>query len=34
VPLPAALAAMLARPSYAQPLAGDARALGDLLRVP
>ncbi|MBP7788115.1 threonine synthase [Thermomonas sp.] len=34
VPLPAALAAMLARPSHAQPLAGDARALGDLLRVP
>ena len=33
VPLPAALAAMLARPSHAQPLAGDARALGDLLRV-
>lgn len=32
VPLPPALAAMLARPSQAQPLADDARALGDLLR--
>lgn len=32
VPLPPALAAMLTRPSHAQPLAGDAGALGDLLR--
>lgn len=34
VPLPPALAAMLARPSHAQPLADDAAALGDLLRTP
>ena len=32
VPLPAALAAMLARPSRATPLAGDADTLRDLLR--
>ena len=34
VPLPPALAAMLARPSHAQPLADDADALRDLLRSP
>jgi threonine synthase len=32
IPLPPALAAMLARPSHAQPLADDANALRDLLR--
>jgi len=32
VPLPAPLAAMLARPSRAQPLANDDVALRDLLR--
>ena len=32
IPLPPALAAMLAQPSHAQPLADDAAALGDLLR--
>jgi threonine synthase len=34
VPLPPALAAMLARPSHAEPLADDAEALRDLLRTP
>lgn len=32
IPLPPALAAMLARPSHAQPLADDTAALGDHLR--
>jgi threonine synthase len=32
VPLPAALAAMLARPSQAAPLAADEAALADVLR--
>jgi threonine synthase len=31
IPLPPALAAMLARPSHAQPLADDANVLQDLL---